>query len=266
MLCSDLDGTMVGDDEGTRMFSQYWQDRSADGKSCLVYSTGRTLDQYLQLKQEKQDLLQTPDYLICAVGTRIYEGKESPQWTENKAWRSKLDQNWNTMTVKCCAEKIIDSFGSDHAHLRPEHEQNTHKITLGIKTEFVSDACEELKEMLGQEGVEAKLVYSGSGDWKYLDILARSAGKLESLEFVMAMTQFQASSTYSCGDSGNDIAMMEGENRAIIVGNAQSDLVDWYSSKLKGDDEGGAFKERVVICEENMARGILSGLKFFNVL
>jgi hypothetical protein len=38
--------------------------------------------------------------------------------------------------------------------------------------------------------------------------------------------------TVGCGDSGNDIAMFEGENLSIVVGNAQEDLVKWLDANV----------------------------------
>jgi hypothetical protein len=44
---------MVGDDAATLRFKDYWQ-REAGARGCrLVYSTGRTLEQYYELAEEK---------------------------------------------------------------------------------------------------------------------------------------------------------------------------------------------------------------------
>jgi hypothetical protein len=41
MLVSDLDGTMVGDDEATATFRDWWEDVGALKGGLLVYNTGR---------------------------------------------------------------------------------------------------------------------------------------------------------------------------------------------------------------------------------
>ncbi len=69
---SDLDGTMIGDDAGTRAFGSYWHTTAAAMGSKLVYSTGRALDSFLELAAEKGADLPRPDVLICAVGTKVY--------------------------------------------------------------------------------------------------------------------------------------------------------------------------------------------------
>ena len=72
---SDLDGTMVGDDEAadgaTQDFCNYWEDTAALAGSVLVYNTGRSLGQFVSLLQEKRGALPLPDVLITAVGTKV---------------------------------------------------------------------------------------------------------------------------------------------------------------------------------------------------
>lgn len=255
----------------TAAFAARWANHSE--RKCLVYSTGRTLEQYQELKEEKGKLLHEPDYLITAVGTRVYSREKNnnkkDEWREDPDWTAQLGRNWCTETVLRCVEAIIERAGEDSAHLRPKHEQNEHKITLGMKSDRVEGACLELRRMLGERGVEAKLVYSGSGEWKYLDVLSKQAGKRSSLDFVRRKTKFSKGSTVAAGDSGNDIDFMEGENRAIIVGNAQGDLVGWYQKalalSLSSESDRKAFKDRVVFTEEEMAGGIVAGLESFNI-
>jgi hydroxymethylpyrimidine pyrophosphatase-like HAD family hydrolase len=56
----------------------------------------------------------------------------------------------------------------------------------------------------------------------------------------------------AAGDSGNDILMLEGGNKGIVVGNSQPELVSWV---LRQPQSG-----RLVVTEAPMARGILEGL------
>lgn len=78
--------------------------------------------------------------------------------------------------------------------------------------------------------MRAKVITSGHGGWKYVDVVSAQAGKLESLEHVRGELGFALEATVACGDSGNDILMMSGRNRALVVGNAQPDLLQWVQS------------------------------------
>ena len=47
MVCTDLDGTMVGDgpefDAGTLAFRNYWEDTAGLAGGVLVFNTGRSI-------------------------------------------------------------------------------------------------------------------------------------------------------------------------------------------------------------------------------
>ena len=147
LLVSDRDGTMVGGDAeadaSTAAFREYWlSNEHSERGSCLAYSTGRTIGQYLELRNEKASLAE-PDVLICAVGTRVYERREGGDWVENEGWRAKLDERWCGDEAMRAAKGAITLLGEDNAHLRPESELNSHKITVGVRDHLVSQAKAE---------------------------------------------------------------------------------------------------------------------------
>jgi hypothetical protein len=72
--------------------------------------------------------------------------------------------------------------------------------------------------------VQARIITSGVGDWRYFDCVAFRAGKLEALEYVRTMYNVPHSRCVAAGDSCNDILMLEGRNHAIVVNNAQVGL------------------------------------------
>lgn len=69
--------------------------------------------------------------------------------------------------------------------------------------------------------LQARIITSGCGDWRYFDCVAYLAGKLEALEYVRRMYNVPHARCVAAGDSCNDILMLEGDNKAIVVNNAQ---------------------------------------------
>ena len=76
--------------------------------------------------------------------------------------------------------------------------------------------------------------------------------------------------TVACGDSGNDTLMLSGRNLAIVVGNAQEDLVRWAEKAILEEEEeeeeiqgeeGRSTKNRVVMAKAFEARGIVEGIR-----
>ena len=88
LLVSDLDGTMVGNDEYTHEFRKFWESDARHKDSKLVYSTGRSFESFLGLITSKRDILIEPDGLICAVGTKVFlrSGTPDDAWIEDEAW------------------------------------------------------------------------------------------------------------------------------------------------------------------------------------
>lgn len=88
------------------------------------------------------------------------------------------------------------------------------------------------------------------------------AGKLQALEYVRATHRFPIEATVACGDSGNDILMLSGRNLAIVVGNAQPDLVKWLEQHVS-DESPLPGKQRLLRTKNHEAYGILEGLEYF---
>ena len=121
---------------------------------------------------------------------------------------------------------------------------------------------QQVRDRLKEDNVEAHLILSGKGDWRYLDIVSINAGKLRALEFVRQKYGFAHDRTIACGDSGNDKDMLSGQNLAIVVGNAQPDLLKWvHDTQL----DSAANQPRLIVTEAFMASGILEGLQTFGL-
>jgi len=77
--------------------------------------------------------------------------------------------------------------------------------------------------------------------------------------------------TVACGDSGNDILMLGGSSRAVVVGNAQPALARWAEETRAREASSGnprAYERggRLFIATEKEAFGIIQGLKRFGFL
>jgi len=296
LLVTDLDGTLVGHDEAMRRFFDIWTTHFEWRGSVLVYNTGRSLDSVLRLFKDKD--MKYPTALITGVGTQVYwftaeSGEDSRhrraiQPALDEAFVMSLNQGgWSTSQVREVVGGFVSRLNSRGVdiHWRPEEEQLPHKLSLGVRDHAVDATVSELqKTLLETCGIEVQLIISGHGDWRYLDVVSIAGGKHSALQYVRSQLSkrtinmshkikptnavlstfdfpYTEANTLTAGDSGNDIAMLDGPEFGVIMGNAQAELRNWYQHGLAADR-----RSRKHLAQATFADGILEGLAHFKFL
>jgi sucrose-6-phosphatase len=241
LLVTDLDNTLVGDKQSLLQLNQWLVRARAEQDLLLVYSTGRSLFSYHQLCATTP--LLPPDVLVTSVGTEIFSGdfeQPDPQWSYH------LQQNWDRALVRDIAAQF------EMLVAQPNTEQLPFKVSYFLEAAIADSVIAELSDALDKAGVLAQLIYSGGKD---LDILPQTANKGKALQFVQTQFGMTVEQTIACGDSGNDIALF-GQNRGIIVGNAQPELLNWHHQN--------PIPQRY-LASAQYAAGIMEGLKYFGL-
>lgn len=240
LFVTDLDHTLVGDDFAHEQLNEWLLEARSSG-SKIVYSTGRSRIRYQELALEAP--LFEPDLLIASVGTAIYSRLDSEPDLE---WQKKLKLGWDR-------DRVI-SVTAHFADLVPqaETEQSAFKASFFLTEEAAIELLPQLDTLFRQQDLDVQMIYSSGRD---LDLLPRAANKGSALTFVRQTLGFEPENTIVCGDSGNDIALFAaGQERGIIVGNAQPELLAWYRSHRSPHH---------YLAKSHCAAGILEGLKHF---
>jgi sucrose-6F-phosphate phosphohydrolase len=241
LFVTDLDHTLVGDDRALEKLNLELDRHRKTYDTKIVYATGRSITLYRELVAEKA--LLNPDALISSVGTEIYF--DSNYETPDENWSKKLSVDWERQLVEQTAAKF--------AELIPQQasEQRSFKVSYLIKEEAAKEVLPKLKYLLENLNIKFNLIYSGGKD---LDILPLDADKGLAVKYLQDKWKINAEKTVVCGDSGNDIALFSvGEERGIIVGNARSELLQWYEEN-KADYR--------YLAKSFYANGILEGLRY----
>lgn len=236
MICTDLDGTLIGDD-----FSMYELLETLEAQGILLtFITGRHLPSVIEFIEEKET--PKPDACICQVGTEIYL-LQGGELALDMQWNEIISKDWNR-------DKIVRLLG-DIKELRWQDEewQTRFKISYFLR-ENQPEVLKEVNERIEKSGLEANIVYSHD---EFLDLLPVKSGKGEAVIYLSDKFDIRTDAVAVCGDSGNDLDMFKAGFKGVIVGNAYAEL-----KNFEGDNAYHADAE--------YSAGIIEGLKHFGFI
>jgi sucrose-6F-phosphate phosphohydrolase len=236
LLATDIDGTLVGDDEALQSLNSILAALRAENRLKLAYVTGRSLEAYNNLAAEK--LLMVPDVLVTSCGTEIYwKGSDlSDDWPQ--------DVDWDREAIANALNDLPELIK------QPESEQRPYKISFYAKDDH--ELLDSVRQTLSNFSLD--VLYSHQ---EYLDILPKDVNKGSALKYLASVWKIDPQNIVACGDSANDMDMLA-VGKAVIVKNSRDELINWAASR-------GSSSE-VYLAEQSYAAGIVEGLKNFRVL
>jgi sucrose-6-phosphatase len=239
LLVSDLDNTLVGDDQALSVLNQSLQKNRE--RISLIYATGRSYASARELQREQ--VLLEPDFWITGVGSEIYhQGMRDLQWAEQ------ISEGWDRAQAVSIAQKFSPLSP------QPNSEQNPHKISYFLDPDAHTDTLIDLQQALTDAGLSMQVIFSSNRD---LDILSTKGDKGRAVLYLRNQLNMFDETTLVCGDSGNDISLFEYSRFGVIVSNAQPELLDWHRNHRQPNH---------YLATTPYAWGILEGLRHFQLI
>ncbi len=212
LLITDIDNTLIGEEESLRELLQLLADQ--DLRVGLGVATGRSLESARRILGKWR--VPDPDVWMTSVGTEIHYGS---QLTHDGAWERHIDYRWNPEEIRATLAAIPG------LKLQPSEHQRKHKISYFAQPKKMP-AVRDILRTLRQHQLAAKVVYSHEA---YLDVLPVRASKGKALRHLAMKWDLAIDRILVAGDSGNDEEMLRGETLAVVVGNHSAEL-----GKLRG--------------------------------
>jgi hydroxymethylpyrimidine pyrophosphatase-like HAD family hydrolase len=237
LLASDLDGTLLGDDEGEALLRQFAAQQSE--RVILAYVTGRYRWSVLALVE--QGRLPRPRFICGDVGTEIFD-LDDPSNRIGRAYADLVGSDWDL--------EEIYRLGLGDGITRQEFDEGQPRFQAG----FYWDARPESWISFKERFARLEQVYIQASYDTYIDVLPASLGKGNAVRFLQQQLGLEQNRVVVAGDSGNDRQMFETPYVGIIPSNALDELKTLARQPWHYHSPHPA------------ARGVLDGLRHFGLL
>ena len=227
-LVCDVDHTVLEEGGSTARLAARLRPLQEDHRLRLVLNSSRFVDSIAGSVRETE--LATPQWVIGGMGTQIH------QWDTraNLAAPCAAGEKWAAHLGETFSAARIDHLIQDHAGGAAGFCMHDADSLSSLKRSFDWPAAEpaalsRLQAALDGAGQHAKVIYSSN---LHCDVIPRAAGKGAAMEALIEHECWHRGDVIACGDSGNDQEMLESAPRAVVVGNAQPELLRLSSPHL----------------------------------
>jgi HAD superfamily hydrolase (TIGR01484 family) len=259
LLASDLDGTLIATEEG--QYSPEGIERFRGlfvngGANRLAYVSGRGFE--LALAGVEENTLPRAEFLICDVGTSIYQFN-SQDYELSSVYQSRLKEIWGSGVADEIDELVGDfPFASQQgADCQTEYKRSFF-VALG------EDAQSELRAVelaLEERELSASVVFSVDPLSRrgLLDVLPQGVNKEFALRFLLELSGCSREEVVYAGDSGNDLAVFSSTWNAIMVSNTPQEVKDRARSERPNSDY------QLFEASQPCIEGVLEGCEYFGI-
>jgi len=212
-IFSDLDQSLLGDEEGLARFVEFIR----RNKRCTSFGIATGRDRESALRAIRKHGIPQPDVLITRTGSEIHYGRGL---IADERWADHIDHLWKPKTVR----RVL--AGLPGLELQPSSSQGPFKISYYYDG-AVALPLSELQRLLHQNELAVNPILSFG---QFLDILPVRASKGLALRWVSERLHIPLGRILVTGGSGADEDMMRGNTLAVVVANRHheelSQLVD----------------------------------------
>jgi sucrose-phosphate synthase len=238
-VVSDLDGTLIEKEKtnGLNEFKQWIKEH----KNEIVFGIASGRNKQITEEALINHGLDNADVMICSAGSEIYYTKN---YIPDNGFESHIDFQWKREELK----KALESFKG--IRLQEPDAQWQYKLSYYVNDNFDNDDLADLYKFLDDRKLRVKLLLTEN---KYLDFLPFRAGKGNAVRYLSYKWKVPIENFITAGNSGNDIDMLRGKTKGIVVANYSPELEELKKYKNKN----------IYFANQPLAKGVLEGIQFY---
>ena len=260
VLATDLDGTLIPlnrdpqNQSDLRILTEQFQARG----NSLIFVTGRHFESVSQAIKDFQ--LPVPEWIICDVGTSIFQRQENEEFTLVTAYQDYQDQIIAAMSIEALREQLA---AIDGLRLQESFKQGRFKLSYYADAAQLESLVDRIQEILTQADAPYSIInsvdpFNGDG---LIDLLPATVSKALALEWWTENNGYDPRNIVFAGDSGNDLAALTAGYRTILVGNADRQL----AQRVYNLHQTSGWKNRLYLAEGTATSGVLEGCRWFGL-
>lgn len=261
VLATDLDGTLIphsSDQQNLEDLRTLTAQLKRD-RVMLVYVTGRHFQSVLQAMGEFH--LPTPEWVICDVGTSIFQRHESGEFSLLEAYQQHQEQILTSMPIQVLRRQL-ESI--ETLRLQPEGNQGQFKLSFYVQADQLDRLARHVQAQLDRTNAPYSIVasvdpFTGAG---LIDLLPSTVSKAHALRWWAEHTKLSEESIVFAGDSGNDWEAFTAGYRTIVVGNADHRL----AQRVHAAHQDAGWRNRLCLARGSATSGLLEGCRRFQVI
>ncbi len=235
-VISDLDGTLVdgSNTEGLDALKA-WVEKN---KHQVVFGIASGRNKELTRQALTDYALPMPDIIICSAGSEIYY---TDKFIPDNGWESHIDFQWKKDELQ---EALMKFPG---IRLQEPDAQWRFKLSYYVDKSFSKDDLANLHKFLDDRKLRAKILLTEN---RFLDMLPFRASKGSAVRYLSYKWKIQADQIITAGNSGNDIDMLKGKIKGIVVANHSPEMNELKKNKL------------IYFSKAALSTGVLEGIQY----
>jgi sucrose-phosphate synthase len=235
-IITDLDGTLVeGDDtDGLDELKRWISER----REKIVFGVASGRNRLITEEAIKYYDLPKPDILVCSAGSEIFY---TEKFIQDNGYERHIDYQWKRKEL----ENVLKRFPG--IRLQEPAAQWRYKLSYYVDVNFNEDNLADLYKFLDDHKLRAKVLLTEN---HYLDLLPFRASKGSAVRYLSYKWKVPLQDFITAGNSGNDIDMLKGKARGIVVSNYSKELEQLRGNKF------------IYFSKYPLSKGVLDGIKY----